>query len=510
MTDSPLTEAISGAIEEAIGPLLAQNEYLQESLDSAMLSLRMEDKGWLNLLGAGSGDHLEGFDLDELKEVSKKMREKTAAGGLYDRGVSIHIGYVWGHGINIPGTEATGKQGAPNSLRKFFLKNRDSIFGATARSELQRCRYTDGNIFALCQTGKPVRLIPLREIEDILVNPDFPSEIWAYLRVWTPDTRKPTEQRAEWYYTKRYDGTKLKSIANGAGERIPVGAGVIVDKGFNKQIGWVLGIPDVAPAAPWIEAYNVCMQAGRTVVETLSTIAFKVVTPTKKGAQNAAAKMAGVNTTGGTAAMPIGSDLQFMSSAVQAYPFEKLRPIAANAAAPLDVQLMELLADTSASGSSYGSAAALSPSILNAMKFMQEEWVEFYTDIFEAYSIPVPDMSFDPITEPDPYRKAQEITLLSVALSDEEYRAAVLDQLNIEGSASTVPATLAARSQPAKQAASPDQGQSNGTGGADSGAKNDLRTDTVSEALRMMQLDEMRELVERFEAVANHLGSQSN
>src|SRR5690606_39546688 len=108
-------------------------------------------------------------------------------------------------------------------------------------------------------------------------------------------------------------------IANGAGGRIPVGAGVIGDKGFNKQVGWVLGIPDVAPAAPWIEAYNVCMQAGRTVVETLSTIAFKVVTPTKKGAQSAAAKMAGVNTTGGTAAMPIGSDLQFMSSAVQAY-----------------------------------------------------------------------------------------------------------------------------------------------------------------------------------------------
>jgi hypothetical protein len=510
MTDSPLSEVISAAIEDAIGPVLAQNEYLQESLDSAMLSLRMEDKGWLSLLGVGSGDHLEGFDLEELKTVSRTMREKTAAGSLYDRGVSIHIGYVWGHGINIPGTEASGKQGAPSALRKFYLNNRDSLFGATARSELQRCRYTDGNIFALCEPGEPVRLIPLREIEDILVNPDFPSEIWAYLRVWTPDTRKPQEQKAVWYYTKRYKGTKLKSITNAAGERILVGKGVIVDKGFNKQVGWVLGIPDVAPAAPWIEAYNICVQAGRTVVETLSTIAFKVISPNKKGAANAAAKMAGMNTRAGTASMAEGSDLQFMSSAVQAYPFDKLRPIAANAAAGIDVQLMELLSDTSASGSSYGSAQALSPSILNAMKFMQDEWIELYTDIFEAYGIPVPDMSFDPITEPDPYRKAQEITLLSVALSDEEYRAAVLDQLNIEGSPTQIPPTLAARSQPAKQAASPDQGRNSAAGATDTGAKNDLRTDTVSEALRMMQLDEMRELVERFEAVANHLGSQSN
>src|SRR5690606_30841172 len=122
-------------------------------------------------------------------------------------------------------------------------------------------------------------------IEGIKVNPDFPSEIWAYLRVWTPDTRKPQEQKAVWYYTKRYTGTKQQSFPDGAGGRIPVGNGVIVDKGFNKQVGWVLGIPDVAPAAPWIEAYNTLLQAGRTVVETLSTITFKVISPNKKAAQ---------------------------------------------------------------------------------------------------------------------------------------------------------------------------------------------------------------------------------
>lgn len=508
MADSQLSEVISRAIEDAMGPVLADNEFLRESLDSAMLSLKMEDRGWLSILGANSGDHLEGFDLEELKNISRVMREKTAAGGLYDRGVSIHIGYVWGHGINIPGTEKPAGAGAPSALRRFYLRNRDSIFGPSARAELQRCRYTDGNVFALCQPGEPVRLIPLKEIDGIKVNPDFPSEIWAYLRVWTPDTNKPNEQKREWYYTKRYTGTKQQSFSDGAGGRIPVGKGVIVDKGFNKQIGWVLGIPDVAPAAPWIEAYNTLLQAGRTVVETLSTITFKVISPNKKAAQNAAAKMAGATVRGGTASMVDGADLQFMNSAVQAYPFDKLRPIAANAAAPLDVQLMELLSDTSASGSSYGSAQALGPSILNAMMFMQEEWIEFYSDIFEAYSIAVPDMSFDPITEPDPYRKAQQLTLLSTVLSDEEYRAAGLDQLNIEGKASEVPPTLKARSQAAQQASSPDQGRNSPAGAADSGSLNDQRTDLVNEAFRAMQIDEMRSLVERFESVAARLEAE--
>jgi len=169
---------------------------------------------------------------------------------------------------------------------------------------------------------------------------------------------------------------------------------------------------------------------------------------------------------------------------------------------------MELLSDTSASGSSYGSAQALGPSILNAMMFMQEEWIEFYSDIFEAYSIPVPDMSFDPITEPDPYRKAQQLTLLSTVLSDEEYRAAGLDQLNIEGKASDVPPTLKARSQAAQQAASPDQGRNSPAGAADSGSLNDQRTDLVGEAFRAMQLDEMRSLVERFESVAARLEAE--
>jgi len=64
--------------------------------------------------------------------------------------------------------------------------------------------------------------------------------------------------------------------------------------------------------------------------------------------------------------------------------------------------------------------------------------------------------------------------------TDEEYRAAVLDRLDIPGNPKEIPPMLAARNaEPATQI-SPDQGRGNGTGGQDSGTNNDQRTDNIS------------------------------
>jgi len=508
-------DTISQAISEAIQPLIDRNNALEESLGDAVASLAFEDRGWLRLFGL-SGEHLEGLDLNEVKEISEKMRMKTGLAGLYKRGVDLDTGYVWARGINIPGTEQQKGSGAPGALRAFYRNNRETLFSASAQGELQKTRYTDGNIFVLCEPGKRARVIPLKEIDGIKVNPDFPSEVWAYLRVWTPDTQKPTEIQKRWYYTKRFDGRKQKSFSDQAGGVIPVGSGVIVDQKFNSQTGWVLGVPDVAAAAPWIEAYNEIMQYGRVVNESLSKILFKIISASKKGAQNAAARVAGTTVHGGTAAMPEGTDVQAINSAGKGYDFTSARPVGAEAAAALNVPLAEFLADTSAAGASYGALSALQPSVLNAKLFQQKQAIELYTEIFEAYGIPVPEMSFDPIVEPDFYRQAQGLTLLSRVLSDQEYRAEGLDLLNIDGDSSKIPPLLAMRNvtpasadQTTSSAASPDQGnQSASAGGADSGSLNDQRTDLVSEAFMAAQVDQMRELVERFQSIAERLDAQ--
>lgn len=492
------------SVEEALFEELrvAQSEIseLRESLGDAMASIRFEDKSWLALFGLTDFDKLEGMSIQEVQEIAERMRVKTALGGLYKRGADLHTGYTWARGINIPGIEAKGTSGRPSALRAFYRRNYEELFSSSAHAELQKCRYTDGNILALCVPGEQVRFIPFSEVQDVKINPEFPSEIWAYLREWTPDTAKPNQKQQFWYYTKRYTGNKQDSYLTG-GKRIKVARGVIVDKGFNKQKGWVLGIPDVAAAAPWIEAYNEIMQYGRVVNEALSRMLYKIVSPTKKAASNASAKVANMKGHGNTASMAgEGADVTAISTAGKGYDFTSARPVGAEGAAALNVSLAEFLSDTSAAGSSYGALAALAPSVQNAMIFMQNEWIDFYTEIFDAYSLPVPEMSFDPITEPDLYRLVQAITLGSTALSDEEYRKTVLDAFNIDGNAAEIPPTLEARGVAAQQAASPDQGRNSPAGSTDSGQRNDQRSDTISEALSAMKLDEFRELVERMEA----------
>ena len=50
---------------------------------------------------------------------------------------------------------------------------------------------------------------------------------------------------------------------------------------------------------------------------------------------------------------------------------------------------------------------------------------------------------------------------------------------------------LKARGEVQKQAASPDQGKSNSTGGADSGSKNDQRTDNIESLRQEMAIGDL-------------------
>jgi len=86
-------------ITEALTRVLSDNESLKESLSDVKAMLDFEDRGW-NLLGSYlTGDKLEGFDLDELKEVSKKLRNYTTGNALMRRGCSLHTGYVFSNGF---------------------------------------------------------------------------------------------------------------------------------------------------------------------------------------------------------------------------------------------------------------------------------------------------------------------------------------------------------------------------------------------------------------------------
>lgn len=486
-TDTDLITTVTEALQRV------QNENerrMEESVEEIRAQFAFEDRGWLALGSYASGDNLNGLDLDEVKSISEKARPRVAISSLDKRALNLHTGYVFSKGVTFDGTErAESKRGTPSARVKFFENpiNQAELFSEEAKATLQATRFTDGNVLALCDTDKKtVRIIPISQIDSVYVSDEFPGEVWAYRRTWQPEKEK--KPRAEWIYTSRFDGNKRTRIGEGP-EATPVRKdAVIVDLRANRQSGWALGIPDAASGMLWAEAYGQVLQYGQIVNESLSKIIFKVVSKTAKGAQQAGVKMASADGYGGAATMADGQDIQMVNSSMRSFDFAAARPLAAMAASAWNVSNMDLLSDSSAAGSSYGSAQALTDGIRNAMLSMQKQWTRFYQEIFSVMDLGHVGVHWEPLDAADPYRKAQEITLLSPALSDEEYRTAVLEQLDIVGDPSEIPPSLLARNAPdgagagetPKTQASPDQGQSSPAGNADSGTMNDQRSDGIS------------------------------
>lgn len=476
--------------------------------------LQYEDQGW-GLIGEWvSGDHLEGLDLEEVQMIAEKLAPRVASGSLFKRAVDIHAGWAFGRGMFIDGTEKPDGAGRPSALRQFFIKttNQESIFSESAQAELQKGRFIEGNVLAAVnKKAKTVNRIPFNQITGVKVDPDYPENIVAYRRTWNTQDGTTDSVKSRWYYTKRFEGTRRTYFEDKDKKRTPVDPDItIVDLRASRQPGHVLGVPDGLAGMHWAEAYAETLRNGMVVVESLARILFRVTNKTKQGVQSTGVKIANSNVMGGTASMAEGQELTAVSTAGRSYAFSENRPIAAMAAAAWNVSLPDLLADVSASGSSYGSAQAIQPSLRNAMLLMQREWSSFFKDIFDVAGLGRPTIVFAPFEAPDKYRELQAITLGSVALTDEEYRMSVLAALDIVGDSSDIPEALKLRNEPqqtAAQQASPDQGVSNSTGGGGQGA-NDQRSDGIGESLRREMA--MSEIVDRFEELVNRAELAAN
>lgn len=511
MSESVNIQAIAEAISR-IPDLEAENQTLRENIDGIRAMMQFEDRDWMLLTGQMSPD-VEGLSLEELKEIIAKLEPKVAAGSLPKRAVDLHAGFVWGRGCYVGGTEKPKGRGTPSKIRKFFIDpvNQESIFSDLAREELQKARFIEGNVLAICNTKTlKVHRIPFKQITDIKVDPDYPENIIAYQRTW--DTRDGSKNsiKRKWIYTNRFDGDRKTSFGSD-GDKVPVSQDeTIVDLRVNRQVGHVLGIPDGLSGILWTDMYTRIIKYGETVQESMAKILFRVTNKTANGVKSTGVKIANFGGHGGTASLADGQELTAVSTAGRGYDYASGRPVAALAASAWNVSNMDLLNDSSAAGSSYGSANALVGGNRNAMLLMQREWAGFYKAIFQVMGLDRPTITFEPFESPDKYREMQAIKLGSDALSNEEYRMAVMDTLDIVGDASEIPDTLKNRGlaldlSSGVQQAAPDQGRSNGTNSGGSGA-NDQRSDTISsEALRQEMaredfLEKLESLIERMES----------
>lgn len=497
--DTNIAESLNNTLAE-VQALVAENTELRESNAQIRTMFSQEDAGWVAILGMAAGDREDGLDLDEVKSISEKARTKVAAASLEKRAAELHGGYVFGKGLDIDNTvrdpEDNSKRGAVKKTIRVFEKtvNQESVFSDGAKKELQRARFTDGNVIVICDTRDlSVRRIPLKEITGFITHPDFNEDIIAWKRTWDQvQADGKSKTKSEWIYSNRFEGERAEFIDEGNDVRTPVRENATtVDLRANRQVGWALGIPDATAGMHWTQAYGEVLRYGQVVSEGLAKVIFKVTNKSEKGAKSVGVKMGSFNGTAGTAALGEGQDISLVNATQRSFDFTAARPLAAMAASAWSVPNIDLLSDSSAAGSSYGAAAALTEGVRNAMVGMQNEWTQFYQDIFFVLTGERPKLHWPPMETPDIYRQAQALTLYSVALTDQEYRARALDDLDIPGDPNKIPPTLKARSKTDKQAASPDQGKNSDAGSADSTSKGDTRTDGIEALRREMALDDL-------------------
>lgn len=489
----------------------AENRELKESVAEVRAMMNYEDQGWLLIGAHASGQHIEGLEIDEIHQIAEKIAPKVVAGSLPKRAVDLHSGWVWGRGCFIEGTEKPKGRGRVSESRNFFIRtqNQEAVFSDSAREELQKARFIDGNVLVAVNTStKTVNRIPFNQIKSLRVDPEFPENVIAYLREW--DSKDGTGQsiRKLWYCTKRYTGQRRTSFtANN--ETIPVAQNTtVVDLRANRQVGHVLGVPDGLAGILWSETYGRVLSYGETVQEGLARIIFRVTNKTAQGTKNTGVKISQFGGHGGTASMADGQDLTAVSTAGKGYDYASARPIAAMAAAAWNVSTMDLLNDSAASGSSYGSAQALVGGNRNTMLLMQREWGDFYKDIFDVAGLNRPSITFEPFEQADPYRAMQALVLGKDAFHDEEYRMKALDINDIQGDPTEIPESLevaAATAKAAVQQSAPDQGVSNGAGGG--GGANDQRSDTISSQENLRHEMANEDFLARFEALVERAES---
>jgi len=503
--------------QEAFEAIRQENGQLHEALADVIQTLRFEDRGWQNILDH-SLDRMEGITLGELQEASTRIRPLLTGQSLLKQGSELRIGNVWSKGVVIQGSvRSSSATGSPTLLQKFCADpvNRASVFSPDARGQLERALYADGNVILVGNSvTRQIRRIPIFEITDVLVNPDFPEEIWAYQRTWKDTTvPDPSKMRVRWYYTNRFSGTRRKSIGVDGARYAVDPVSTIFDLGVNKQVGWPLGIPDALAAVAYALMYSQFVKYGQVMSESLAKFAFKIVNKTASGAKASAVKVSKSRGSGQTTSLTEGQDLTPLASAGRGYDFDSGRAMAAQVAAALGVSVVHILADPGASGSSYGSASNLDAPTKRNARIRQNTWVEFLGEVIEWGARKRPEIFFPEIDDRDPFREMQMLATAWAmgVLHPDEDRERSLELLNIDPKRSNAPAGVLLPnnefSLPRKDIDT--DGAPTGTGGqgqpsafvGNGGNANDLRSDVLSNALASNHLlEEILERLVRMEA----------
>lgn len=536
MGEKSSTKSVPKSVQRELNARDGQIELLQEELATVRAMMDYDELGWTSL---GNFDSMPGPSLQQNKADSIKIREMAVGAPLIKRALALRHSYIWSKGIIVPGIDddpgirdgvgadepekpkkrgrPTKEQTASKQLEEFWRKplNQKAIASSEAHEQMEKAAGTDGVYLLLGdEETKELRSIPLYEITGFLTNPNFNDEIWAYRRAWQPDPNSTTV-RVRWIYTDQFTGQRATQINDGTTSNAVERNWTILDQWVNKQVGWPLGTSDALPAIQYARTYIELIQDGRKMTNSLAKLVGKVKSVSKSNS-NAVGVKFGSGGAGQVGTYGEGQDIDIFQAAGKTYDFNGLRPIAALVATGLEVSIVHLLSDPGAAGSSYGSAANLDTPTKRAMVARQNLWAAYIERVVLWGTGQKLNVSFPSLDDPDPYREIQARVLGwgTGLVHEDEMRPEILKSLGIQSRHDAAPdgvmlpnnsdaqTKLAGDSAVATQAASPDQGQSNGTGGGGSTAADDQRTDTIESLMGIMQATS---LIERLEAALSKL-----
>lgn len=511
----PRLMEIATALAE-ITPSDGRIAQLEEGLDLAnrqLQRLQLEDQGWLLL--NGGGQQTEGPDLEMVKRMSEQLRAAVAESPLPKQANNLRASYTFSEKFIIPNLEGStethdntdgGKRrGRPTDadrslarLREFASSRtaRDYVLGKNAQELISVACSADGVYLLLGDdTTKVVHAISVREIDNTLVNPDFPDEVWAYQRTWNPNpTDRSSEPEKRWYYTDRFTGTRAKSIGEGQ-ERVKVDTGkTILDMTVNTQPGWAFGVPDLWAGHVWNRNYLAAMKDGLEVTSLMAWLSAKVKVQSKAGSNATGVKVGQGGRAGSVQTMGEGNSIDTYATTGKGYDFGGLRDVAAIYALSAGVSVVDLLSSPAAAGSSYGSALALAPGMRRAIAVRRDRIAAWLERVLEWATGGYHQVTPASIEEETPHRRIQMLNMahLSGLFHADEIRPEIAYLAGITLKHDSAPEgymlpnneeswarnDVDPKDNPSKPTNGTGQGQSTGDGGE--GNSNDIRSDNIS------------------------------
>ncbi len=382
-----------------------------DSLDS------MIDRGWTSMFG-GAFDDREGPTLQQIKDAASRNREMSLnphVGG----GLELIHSYVWNTPIRYSGMprERRGR-GETSWDRIVHPVNQKNYFGQSARKQRQAAFYYDGvAMYAGNNDTFEIEPISIKHIEDDYRNPNNSAEIWAYRYAWTEHRLDGNAvPHVEWIFDNRHidkmpSGNVL--VYHQKREKIARNKRMFV-RCSNPIVGWGYGTADVQRGISWAEDYRQAMLDGKKMNAAMASIWAVMKKNTVAGAADTAVKL-GQSTSAGRAAL-VGqqNDIMAMTTAGQAYDFQRLLPLLANFAAGIGVSVVALSMNSGNAGGSYGAAKSLNGPEQSINRMRQELNIDMDREVLEWLGADPEKLEvwFDPVMEAtEKYRAEQAIEL---------------------------------------------------------------------------------------------------